>query len=209
MDGESDEDYELMTLRSWSSKALKKELKSYGVEMRGAYEKDELVQLVHEAQASRSKRKRNASDSSRRSPSARSNSASRANSYANNGCSTPSGHDRGGHPGSPHSSSQDHGSEDRPGGTRRSPKAEEPSGEAPPPQSPQSSTGMTREAALECLGLPAGEQLTAAELRRAYKAAAMRWHPDRQRNHTKKEEATRRFQDVRAAYELLQAATLS
>merc|ERR1711957_1120454 len=45
---------------------------------------------------------------------------------------------------------------------------------------------------------------TAEEVRRAYKLAALRWHPDRQQNHNCAEEAKKRFQEVRAAFELLQ-----
>lgn len=71
---------------------------------------------------------------------------------------------------------------------------------APPRRGPPA---LSRAEALERLGLsgdPAAE-----DVQRAYKRAALQWHPDRQQNHGRQEEATRRFQEVRAAFELLRA----
>jgi len=67
---------------------------------------------------------------------------------------------------------------------------------------------MTRPAALARLGLSGRPEsdLTAEELKRAYKKQALRWHPDRQQNHGCAEEAKQQFQEVRAAFELLQTA---
>ncbi|CAE8684821.1 unnamed protein product, partial [Polarella glacialis] len=62
----------------------------------------------------------------------------------------------------------------------------------------------SRAAAMECLGLDVSEGLLSDELRQAYKKAALRWHPDRPQNHSNTEEAKRRFQEVRNAFELLQ-----
>jgi len=75
---------------------------------------------------------------------------------------------------------------------------------AKPPQMPRRSGGdklMSRPAALACLGLQGNP--TAEDLRRAYKEAALRWHPDRQQNHGNSDEAKQRFQEVQAAFELL------
>jgi len=46
---------------------------------------------------------------------------------------------------------------------------------------------------------------SAQDLRRAYRRAAMRSHPDRRQNHGREEDAKRRFQDVRDAFEFLQS----
>lgn len=77
----------------------------------------------------------------------------------------------------------------------------------PPPTPPPGPNGnhrgkMLRATALACLGLPA--EATSEEVRRAYKQAALRCHPDRQHNHGSEEDAKRRFQEVREAFELLQ-----
>jgi DnaJ-class molecular chaperone len=53
-----------------------------------------------------------------------------------------------------------------------------------------------------CLGL-AGDP-SKEDVRRAYKQAAMLWHPDRPQNHGCSEEAKNRFQDVKAAFDFLQ-----
>jgi len=62
-------------------------------------------------------------------------------------------------------------------------------------------SGMSRAVALACLGLKVTP--SADELRRAYKDAALRWHPDRQQNHANADEAKERFQEVQAAFEYL------
>jgi len=59
--------------------------------------------------------------------------------------------------------------------------------------------------ALDCLGLSGVDSPSADEVRRAYKQAALKWHPDRQQNHLCAEEAKERFQAVRAAFDYLQA----
>lgn len=67
--------------------------------------------------------------------------------------------------------------------------------------------GSAAEAALQLLGLPAGA--TAAQARRAYLAAAVKWHPDKWAGGSSSEEERRRaeerFKQVQAAYELLAA----
>ena len=40
-------------------------------------------------------------------------------------------------------------------------------------------------------------------LRKAYRKAALKWHPDRPHNHNIKDEATARFQQVKDSYEFL------
>merc|ERR1711933_633603 len=76
----------------------------------------------------------------------------------------------------------------------------------PPPATSQRAT-MTRHSALACLGLKCiGANPTIEEIRRAYKQAALKWHPDRQQNHGCEEEAKERFQEVRTAFEILQAS---
>eukprot|EP00928_Gymnodinium_smaydae_P100394 TRINITY_DN9839_c0_g1_i1.p1 TRINITY_DN9839_c0_g1~~TRINITY_DN9839_c0_g1_i1.p1 ORF type:complete len:596 (-),score=156.22 TRINITY_DN9839_c0_g1_i1:197-1834(-) len=73
---------------------------------------------------------------------------------------------------------------------------------APPP--PAARPAMSRADALQCLGL--GPDPSLEVLKKAYKKAAMQWHPDRPHNHEKKEEATQKFQEARKAYEYLAAA---
>jgi len=66
----------------------------------------------------------------------------------------------------------------------------------------------TRAKALRTLGVttsPGEPPLTPKDLRRAYRRAAMRSHPDRRQNHGREEDAKRRFQDVRDAFEFLQS----
>lgn len=68
--------------------------------------------------------------------------------------------------------------------------------------------GMSRARALEILGFTSGPGTlppSPPEIRRAYRRAAMRWHPDRRQNHGREEEAKRNFQDLRDAFELLQS----
>lgn len=89
----------------------------------------------------------------------------------------------------------------RPGGPTR-PQASRPQqGEAPPAAS-MAKGRMSRAQALVCLEL-AGNPCE-EELRKAYKKAALRWHPDRRQNHDRADEAKERFQEVRAAFEYLQ-----
>lgn len=78
-------------------------------------------------------------------------------------------------------------------------------GSAPRPQPrppPAQSSGPTRAGSLACLGITSLDP-TEEELRKAYKRAAMRWHPDRQHNHDHPEEAKQKFVEVRTAYEYL------
>eukprot|EP00316_Scyphosphaera_apsteinii_P012600 CAMPEP_0119339318 /NCGR_PEP_ID=MMETSP1333-20130426/98018_1 /TAXON_ID=418940 /ORGANISM="Scyphosphaera apsteinii, Strain RCC1455" /LENGTH=218 /DNA_ID=CAMNT_0007350815 /DNA_START=20 /DNA_END=676 /DNA_ORIENTATION=+ len=51
----------------------------------------------------------------------------------------------------------------------------------------------------DTLGVP--RDASPAEIRKAYRSAALRWHPDK--NHGAREEAERRFVQVAAAYEVL------
>lgn len=62
---------------------------------------------------------------------------------------------------------------------------------------------MTRAAALACLGLQGKPEHD--EIRRAYKQAALKWHPDRPQNHGCTEEAKQHFLQVRAAFDFLQS----
>jgi len=80
-----------------------------------------------------------------------------------------------------------------------------PPSQPPPSPSSASVTTMTRPSALACLGITCIGNPTLEDVRRAYKQAALKWHPDRQQNHACPEEAKNRFQEVRAAFEFLQA----
>merc|ERR1719188_2690974 len=81
----------------------------------------------------------------------------------------------------------------------------------PPPPPPRGSAAarapasgaLTRVQALAVLGLVGNP--TEEELRKAYKHAALSWHPDRRQNHDRTEEAKANFQNLRAAFDLLQA----
>lgn len=86
------------------------------------------------------------------------------------------------------------------------PKA--PAGQVPPmPPLPPPAVGqMTRAKAVKSLGLQATQRLTVEDLRKAYRQQALRWHPDRPQNHGNEEAAKRRFQEVRQAFEFLQAS---
>jgi len=53
----------------------------------------------------------------------------------------------------------------------------------------------------DLLGLDQGEAATSAQIRAAYKKAALKWHPDR--NPGRKEEAERKFKQIAEAYETL------
>mmetsp|Transcript_19984 Transcript_19984/g.36079 ORF Transcript_19984/g.36079 Transcript_19984/m.36079 type:complete len:544 (+) Transcript_19984:161-1792(+) len=85
---------------------------------------------------------------------------------------------------------------------RRSKSESNERNERSPPPPPAASKALTRAEALKCLGISSSDP-TADEIRKAYKQAALLWHPDRQQNHERKEEATRKFQDTRAAFEFL------
>lgn len=65
---------------------------------------------------------------------------------------------------------------------------------------------LTRLSALARLDLQSGSEPTVEEIRRAYKQAALRWHPDRQQNHDCADEAKRCFQEMREAFDYLQRA---
>mmetsp|Transcript_97600 Transcript_97600/g.178388 ORF Transcript_97600/g.178388 Transcript_97600/m.178388 type:complete len:702 (-) Transcript_97600:91-2196(-) len=84
---------------------------------------------------------------------------------------------------------------------RQRPASAGPSTAKRPP--PPGRLPMTRAAALSCLGLEGkpGQD----EIRRAYKQAALKWHPDRPQNHGCTEEAKQHFLEVRAAFDLLQS----
>mmetsp|Transcript_29105 Transcript_29105/g.66967 ORF Transcript_29105/g.66967 Transcript_29105/m.66967 type:complete len:294 (-) Transcript_29105:20-901(-) len=84
-----------------------------------------------------------------------------------------------------------------------------PSGPAPPlrPPPPQAHQSVHPRSyaeiqALKCLGLTSPAE-SMEDLRRAYKQAALRCHPDRQQNHNMVEEATHQFQELCDAYEVL------
>ena len=76
-------------------------------------------------------------------------------------------------------------------------------GGGPPPRRPRAQ--MTRGKALRWLGFVAMQSPTGEELRHAYRRAALKWHPDRRQNHGREEFAKLRFQQVRDAYEFLEA----
>lgn len=71
---------------------------------------------------------------------------------------------------------------------------------APPVKGP-----MNYSQALACLEL--GGDPSEEDIKKAYKKAALRWHPDRRQNHDCADVAKEKFQEVRAAFELLQGAT--
>ena len=62
---------------------------------------------------------------------------------------------------------------------------------------------MTRIEAFEILGFRAHQPPSQDEIKKAYRAGAMRWHPDRRQNHSRKEEATENFQKLQEAFDLL------
>eukprot|EP00927_Polykrikos_kofoidii_P079334 TRINITY_DN76117_c0_g1_i1.p1 TRINITY_DN76117_c0_g1~~TRINITY_DN76117_c0_g1_i1.p1 ORF type:complete len:509 (+),score=77.54 TRINITY_DN76117_c0_g1_i1:323-1849(+) len=174
------EEERLLELRRLGPRALKEELSKLGVDSRGACEKEELVRLLHDA-------RRSAGDAERRKQ--RRNTSDRTSGA--------------GSPTQSASAPRNAGSSSS-GGASRSSRTSSPTKPAPTPPPP---TKMTRAEALNYLGLDErSTKLTAEDLRRAYKAGALKWHPDRQCNHGKEEDATKRFQDVRAAYEYLRAS---
>merc|ERR1740121_3254473 len=79
--------------------------------------------------------------------------------------------------------------------------------QTPPPQpkpqakAPIAKGNINRSQALACLDLSGdpGDE----EIRKAYKKAALRWHPDRRQNHDCADAAKEKFQEVRAAFEYL------
>lgn len=180
-------------LRGKSAKELKAELERRGVDTRGALEKDELVRLLMKDQKGRR-------------PSA--SPPSRPSGGHQSGSSAPKQDQR-------RSSSEDKGGAGGGGGGQRSPPAPGAAGPGPSSsggtggtranasgQPPASSNGPTRASSLACLGITSSDP-TEEELRKAYKKAAMRWHPDRQHNHEHAEEAKQKFVEARAAYEYL------
>eukprot|EP01047_Picozoa_sp_COSAG01_P128702 COSAG01_NODE_58084_length_308_cov_0.789474_1_plen_59_part_00 len=48
-----------------------------------------------------------------------------------------------------------------------------------------------------------------AELRQAYRTAALRWHPDRPQNHERRAQATAQFQRAQEAFEQLSRELLA
>merc|ERR1719469_1510732 len=58
---------------------------------------------------------------------------------------------------------------------------------------------LSEAAALELLGLPCGAAADAAEVRKAYRREALRWHPDK----NSAPEAIERFKLIAMAYEVL------
>jgi len=211
---DDDEDFELAALRNWGGRALKDELVKFGVDLRGAYEKEDLVQLVHDARGE--KKKSDKKSKERRSSCSTAENTGNPGRTANFGDSNSSraaaDSSTGSKPTIGKGTKAQANSADahtgRPAASQSTSGASSSNSPSPPPpRPPVSNAGMTRAAALECLGLnAAGKDLTMDELRRAYKKGALRWHPDRQQNHGKEEEAKQRFQDVRRAYELLSAA---
>ncbi|CEM13264.1 unnamed protein product [Vitrella brassicaformis CCMP3155] len=56
---------------------------------------------------------------------------------------------------------------------------------------------------LRVLDLPTTAIPSQAQLKAAYRQAALRWHPDRRQNHTQQDKATDMFQKVREAFDML------
>eukprot|EP00746_Dinoflagellata_sp_MGD_P124950 gnl/MRDRNA2_/MRDRNA2_59622_c0_seq1.p1 gnl/MRDRNA2_/MRDRNA2_59622_c0~~gnl/MRDRNA2_/MRDRNA2_59622_c0_seq1.p1 ORF type:complete len:583 (+),score=106.70 gnl/MRDRNA2_/MRDRNA2_59622_c0_seq1:96-1844(+) len=81
-------------------------------------------------------------------------------------------------------------------GAQGSAKSSQSSSNANPPRV---ASKLTREQALAHLGL--GKDATNEEVRKAYKQAALRWHPDRRQNHGNEEEAKKRFQEAKEAFD--------
>merc|ERR1712039_792791 len=75
---------------------------------------------------------------------------------------------------------------------------------APPPTA---HTGEDRRQALLTLGLPPTVVPPLAELKKTYRTAAMRSHPDRPQNRNRQQEATAEFQRLKAAFDLLASET--
>lgn len=68
---------------------------------------------------------------------------------------------------------------------------------------PPANRTISRDEALECLGLDVHGSPSMEDIRHAYKRAALRWHPDRHHNHGNEQEASHHFQKAREAFELL------
>mmetsp|Transcript_22259 Transcript_22259/g.50846 ORF Transcript_22259/g.50846 Transcript_22259/m.50846 type:complete len:633 (+) Transcript_22259:52-1950(+) len=66
---------------------------------------------------------------------------------------------------------------------------------------------QSRGDALRTLGLPPRGDPSVAEIKSAYRKAALKAHPDRPHNHARKEQATEEFQRVKAAFDLLVGAS--
>jgi len=81
-------------------------------------------------------------------------------------------------------------------GQQDKPHAEE---DQAPPAEP--SFSLTRATAFARLGLQEGA--SSDDARRAYKQAALRWHPDRKQNHGREQEARVRFQEAKEAFDYL------
>lgn len=86
------------------------------------------------------------------------------------------------------------GSEDAQSGTG-------PSDEAPRPPPLKRPVSSGRAAYLELLGFERNTDPTEEELKKAYRAMAMRWHPDRPHNRERQAEATEMFQAAKEAYD--------
>lgn len=73
------------------------------------------------------------------------------------------------------------------------------------PPLPREVGRLSRTAALHCLGFGVAAHPTLEELRKAYRQQALQWHPDRLANHGQEQSAKHRFQELRDAFEHLQA----
>jgi len=78
-----------------------------------------------------------------------------------------------------------------------------PSSSARPPPAASASMPITTHAALTALQLPTTSVPPLAELKAAYRKAALRCHPDRPQNRGRQDAATAEFQRVKAAFDLL------
>jgi len=73
----------------------------------------------------------------------------------------------------------------------------------PPPPAAAAPMPVTTHAALAALQLPTSSMPPLAELKAAYRKAALRCHPDRPQNRGRQDAATAEFQRVKAAFDLL------
>eukprot|EP00931_Biecheleriopsis_adriatica_P101565 TRINITY_DN7667_c0_g1_i1.p1 TRINITY_DN7667_c0_g1~~TRINITY_DN7667_c0_g1_i1.p1 ORF type:complete len:854 (-),score=201.86 TRINITY_DN7667_c0_g1_i1:109-2670(-) len=90
-------------------------------------------------------------------------------------------------------------------------RAPPPAPKAPPVEPPPASAlslpqggSMTRSKALKVLGFAPAQRVTSEDLRKRYRQQALRWHPDKKKNHERKEEASQKFVELRAAFEFMQ-----